>query len=73
MRKIAFHGTSALLTLAASITLFASCDPRRETVVDKPGPDRQIVVERGAQGTEVEFHHEEAQRNLDQAGRDLGR
>ncbi|MEA2691555.1 MAG: hyperosmotically inducible periplasmic protein [Acidobacteriota bacterium] len=73
MRKLAFHGIFALLTLAAGIACIAACDQRQEVAADKPGSERQVVVQRGAQGTEVEFHHEEAQRNLDQAGRDLGR
>jgi osmotically-inducible protein OsmY len=73
MRKIAFHGTSALLALAAGLVLLSGCEQRQETVVDKPGSERQVVIERGAQGTEVEFHHEEAERHLDQASRDLGK
>jgi len=37
------------------------------------GDSRAIHVERGPQGTEVEFNPGTAQRNLDQAGRDLQR
>ncbi len=65
--------TLPLLAFASVAALTAGCEQRREVVVDKPGPDRQVVVERGAQGTEIEFHHQEAERNLDQAGRDLGK
>jgi len=71
MRKIPTLSYS-LLALAMVGAIAAGCEQRREVVVDKPGPDRQIVVERGAQGTEIEFHRAEAERHLDQAGRDLG-
>ncbi|HEY8020872.1 MAG TPA: hypothetical protein VIH93_07210, partial [Thermoanaerobaculia bacterium] len=37
------------------------------------GSDRAIRVERGPQGTEIELNPATAQRNLDQAGRDLQR
>jgi osmotically-inducible protein OsmY len=66
MNKTIFCGVAITL-----ITL-AGCERRQEVVVDQPGPERKIEVQRGAQGTEIEFHQQEAQRHLDQAGRDLG-
>ncbi len=73
MRKIAFHRrTSTLFAFAGLAGIVVACGQRPEAAADR-GADRPPVVERGTQGTEVEFHQEEARRNLDQAGHDLGR
>jgi osmotically-inducible protein OsmY len=73
-KRIAFHArTLSLLGLGiASIAAFSAtgCGQRPE---EATGTDHPPVVERGAQGTEIEFHQQEAQRNLDQAGHDLGK
>jgi hypothetical protein len=63
----------AFATLAVFTT---GCDRRHEVAGD--GQDHPVVIERGAQGTEIEFHPSEtpeaseASRHLDQAGRHLG-
>jgi len=66
---------SKLKMAAMMLTLlpFAlACGHRQEVLVDEPGPDRRIEVQRGAQGTEIELHRDQAESHLDQAGRDLG-
>jgi hyperosmotically inducible protein len=72
VRALAFLGlTTGIAGIAGIAGILAGCGERPEAAADR-GPDHPPVVERGAQSTEVEFHQAEAQRHLDQAGRDLG-
>jgi hypothetical protein len=71
-RKTSRGALLVLLVLAIAVAIVASCERHQEVVVDRPGPDRKIEIQRGPQGTEVEFHNAEAERHLDQAGHHLG-
>jgi len=72
-KRRAFRRTLvALLVLLGAVAIVASCERHQEVVVDRPGPDRKIEIQRGPQSTEVEFHNAEAERHLDQAGEHLG-
>jgi hyperosmotically inducible protein len=66
--------------MLASLALTAGCGRPQEVASDQE-PDHKVVIERGAQGTEIEFHSSEtpgtpeaseAQRHLGEAGRALG-
>ncbi|HZF11870.1 MAG TPA: BON domain-containing protein [Thermoanaerobaculia bacterium] len=71
-RKTSRGALLVLLALAVAIAIIASCERHQEVVVDRPGPDRKVEIQRGPQSTEVEFHNAEAERHLNQAGEHLG-
>jgi hyperosmotically inducible periplasmic protein len=74
VRTIALHGRTLGIACIVGLAGFAGlvgCG-RPQDVAEAPADEHAPHVERGAQGTEIEYHHEEAARHLDQAGRDLG-
>jgi hyperosmotically inducible protein len=82
MPKKTFHPVlTAPLALACALVLPVAGCGRGQEIAGDQGPDHKVEIQRGAQGTEIEFHSSEtpgapeaseAQRHLDQAGRQLG-